>query len=267
MTAIHIVGGEKGGVGKSVMARLLCQYHIDNTKRFLAFDGDRSHPALLNSYADFSRPLDLESYESCDAIIAEANDGSNIVVDLPAQSERLLRRWFDDSDVAEAAGELGINIVRWHLIDDGVDALRLLEQQLKEQPDLHTVIVRNLGRGRDFATVDASETVRNAMASGRVSHCDLPKLHGTAMNKIDRLGLSLWAAMYNTDARRGSCLGLMERQRVKTWVRRANAQIAAACSSLGIGSVAPDEHEIRRDAWPRVVVGNDATTAPTVNFN
>jgi cellulose biosynthesis protein BcsQ len=30
MTNIHLIGGEKGGVGKSVVARLLAQYFIDN---------------------------------------------------------------------------------------------------------------------------------------------------------------------------------------------------------------------------------------------
>jgi len=29
MSKVHFVGGEKGGVGKSVVARLLCQYCID----------------------------------------------------------------------------------------------------------------------------------------------------------------------------------------------------------------------------------------------
>ncbi|MBK8012580.1 MAG: mobilization protein [Deltaproteobacteria bacterium] len=267
MTAIHIVGGEKGGVGKSVMARLLCQYHIDRSRGFLAFDGDRSHPALLNSYADFARPLELESYESCDAMIAEAEKGRSIVVDLPAQSERLLRRLFDDSAVAEVAGELGVDLVRWHLIDDGADALRLLEQQLTSQPDLRTVIVRNLGRGRDFSFVDASEHVRGAIARGQVSLCDLPKLHGASMNKIDRLGLSFWAAIHNTDSRVGPCLGLMERQRVKTWVRRANAQIDAVVSSLGTGSTDIEASQVQPDGegWPRVGVGCEMTATPGVH--
>ena len=31
MSRIHFVGGEKGGVGKSVVARLLAQYYIDES--------------------------------------------------------------------------------------------------------------------------------------------------------------------------------------------------------------------------------------------
>ena len=50
MTNIHLIGGEKGGVGKSVVARLLAQYFIDHSIPFLGFDSDRSHGALLRFY-------------------------------------------------------------------------------------------------------------------------------------------------------------------------------------------------------------------------
>ena len=46
-TNIHFIGGEKGGVGKSLMARLLAQYMIDHELTFLGFDTDRSHGALM----------------------------------------------------------------------------------------------------------------------------------------------------------------------------------------------------------------------------
>ncbi|MDO9048516.1 MAG: hypothetical protein Q7U66_12385 [Methylobacter sp.] len=41
MSAIHFIGGEKGGVGKSVVARVLAQYMIDNEIPFIGFDTDR----------------------------------------------------------------------------------------------------------------------------------------------------------------------------------------------------------------------------------
>ncbi|WP_031433058.1 P-loop NTPase family protein [Methylomarinum vadi] len=47
MSQIHFIGGEKGGVGKSVMARLLAQYLIDNETPFKVFDADLSHGAMM----------------------------------------------------------------------------------------------------------------------------------------------------------------------------------------------------------------------------
>ena len=37
MTNIHLIGGEKGGVGKTLVARLLAQYFIDHSMAFCRF--------------------------------------------------------------------------------------------------------------------------------------------------------------------------------------------------------------------------------------
>ena len=41
MANIHLIGGEKGGVGKSVVARVLAQYMIDKDIPFVGFDTDQ----------------------------------------------------------------------------------------------------------------------------------------------------------------------------------------------------------------------------------
>ena len=61
---IHLVGGEKGGVGKSMVARLLAQYFIDHAMPFVGYDTDRSHGALLRFYADFASPALVDRYEA-----------------------------------------------------------------------------------------------------------------------------------------------------------------------------------------------------------
>ncbi|MDH3530768.1 MAG: mobilization protein, partial [Acidobacteriota bacterium] len=43
MSAVHFIGGEKGGVGKSVISRLFAQYHVDRGKPFVILDSDLSH--------------------------------------------------------------------------------------------------------------------------------------------------------------------------------------------------------------------------------
>ena len=57
MSTIHLIGGEKGGVGKSVVARLLAQYMIDHEIPFTGFDTDRSHGSLLRFYSDYALSL------------------------------------------------------------------------------------------------------------------------------------------------------------------------------------------------------------------
>ena len=61
MSTIHFIGGEKGGVGKSVVARLCAQYCIDREIPFVAADADGSHGALLRFYSDYTQPSTCRS--------------------------------------------------------------------------------------------------------------------------------------------------------------------------------------------------------------
>ena len=72
MSIIHFIGGEKGGVGKSLVARVLAQYLIDHKLPFLGFDSDRSHGALLRFYAGFASPVVIDDYDSLDKVVEAA---------------------------------------------------------------------------------------------------------------------------------------------------------------------------------------------------
>ena len=86
-TNIHFIGGEKGGVGKSVVARVIAQYAIDRGIPFVALDADSSHGALMRYYADHTRPVDLSAFESADAIMVPTAIASPIV-SFPACASR-----------------------------------------------------------------------------------------------------------------------------------------------------------------------------------
>ena len=131
MSTIHFIGGEKGGVGKSVVARLCAQYCIDRALPFVAADADGSHGALLRFYADYARPIDLTDAASADQLLELATEEDRrVVVDLPAQSDRLVSAWIDEAGILELAAESGVKVVFWHVIDDGKDSLVTLGRLL-----------------------------------------------------------------------------------------------------------------------------------------
>jgi len=130
MANVHFIGGEKGGVGKSVVARVLAQYFIDNNLPFLGFDTDRSHGSLLRFYTDYASPVVVDSYESLDAIIEAAIEQpeKRILVDLAAQTHEPLVKWMDESGVLDMAGEAGVALNYWHVMDSGKDSVDLLKK-------------------------------------------------------------------------------------------------------------------------------------------
>jgi hypothetical protein len=226
MSTIHFIGGEKGGVGKSVVARLCAQYCIDRAIPFVAADADGSHGALLRFYSDYTRPVDLASPGSADAIFGLATESERrVLVDLPAQSERLLGAWIQEAGVLDLAAESGVRVVFWHVIDDGKDALTTLDRLLARYGDAaRYCVVKNLGRGRDFSLYDRSPTRAAAERLGAMT-LELPELHAPAMHKIDRLDASFWAAVHGTGSD-GDTLSRMDRQRVKVWLNAGFDQVA-----------------------------------------
>jgi hypothetical protein len=222
VSQIHFIGGEKGGVGKSVVARLLAQYWIDRSRPFAGVDGDTSHGALLRHYGDFSQAVDLSATDSADQILDRALGAERrVLVDLPAQSARALGSWLLGANVLGLARELGTPITFWHVSDGGFASVGQIEKALDAYGDQAAhVVVRNHARSKDFSQLDASPaSSKLAQLSGKV--VDLPELDAAAMYKIDSSGLSFWAGANST--RGEGALKPLERERVKLWLSKSYA--------------------------------------------
>jgi hypothetical protein len=222
MTQIHLVGGEKGGVGKSVVARLLAQYFIDHSIPFLGFDSDRSHGALLRFYSGYASPVVMDRYESLDAIVESAAEQPErrVLVDLAAQTQDPLTRWMDESQLLEVAPELGLQIRYWHVMDSGKDSVDLLKLLLdRYEQRLNYVLVQNQLRGEQFDLLKSSGQLERALALG-AKVVVIKRLQEAAMTKIDTGSTSFWAATQPKD-QGGAPFGILERQRVRTWLKSA----------------------------------------------
>ena len=152
MAHIHLVGGEKGGVGKSLVARLLAQYMIDRQMPFIGFDSDRSHGALMRFYAGYAAPVRVDSEDTLDGVIEAALEDPDrrVLVDLAAQTHQPLQRWIEGAGVLELAAEHGLVLHYWHVMDNGRDAVDLLGLVLEQfGPAMQHVLVRNPLRGDD----------------------------------------------------------------------------------------------------------------------
>jgi hypothetical protein len=224
MAQIHFIGGEKGGVGKSLVARIVAQYLIDHERPFLGFDTDRSHGALMRFYVGFASPVVVDQFQSLDAIVeaAAADPNRSILVDLAAQTQDALTRWMDESGLLELSSELGIAITYWHVMDSGRDSVDLLQKLLDRFGSrLNYVLVQNHIRGDNFDMLDKSGLKQRALElHARV--INIKRLHEAAMVKIDSHSSSFWSATQRADEH---ALGILERQRVKMWLKHAYSEL------------------------------------------
>ena len=223
MSHIHFIGGEKGGVGKSVVARLLAQHWIDSSTPIAVVDGDLSHGAMVRHYRDYSQPVDLNASDSADQILDRAlGNDRQVIVDLPAQSARALKSWIFGANVLDLARELGVAVTFWQVTDGGYASLTQVADALEAYGDrVRHVVVKNHGRSKDFTQFETSGVqAKLESLSGKI--VDLPELDNAAMYKIDSLGLSFWAAAH---ADGEGTLRPLERERVKLWLSRCYAAL------------------------------------------
>jgi hypothetical protein len=211
-------------VGKSVVARVLAQYFIDNELPFTGFDTDRSHTTFTRFYQGYASPVIVDRFESLDAIAQALVDHTgettpSIIVDLAAQTATPVARWIKESDLLTLMAEMGITVNLWHIADPGKDSVDLLDRLIEtygEGPNY--IVVKNEGRGTDFSQLDHSEALQKALSKG--AHVvSLGQLHESSMRKIDRQDTSFWAAVHQTSG--PEALGLLERQRVKSWLKKS----------------------------------------------
>ena len=268
MSCVHFVGGEKGGVGKSVLARLLCQWFVDHSAKLAALDADLAQGALMSGYAGWCQAVDLSVFESADQIMDRALGAArDVVVDLPARSHDQLSRWLRESDVAAMAEEMGVRLVFWLVTDGSFASAATLEKTLPElAASAEVIIVRNHCWTRDFSELESSDLRRQIEQRGcRI--LDLPLLDPEVMSKWGgpRDGLA-FSESPNAESR----LSLMERQRAARWLSRGYAEVEAILRPAAVEEEAPTQAasvasasvDEPREIQPQTPSGGGAAAAP-----
>ncbi len=220
------------------MSRVFAQYCIDRNIPFQGFDSDRSHGSFMRFYQAFTEHVGLEDFQSLDRLAEAAlqGNGVQVLVDLAAQSSTSLRGWMDDTGVLELFRDAGVMVNCWHILDDGRDSLAMLGRLLEEfKTEARYVVVLNHGRGARFDAFHASPQKARAMELG-AKIIELPKLHEGSMRQVDHSNSSFWAAIHAAEDG-NQLLGLLDRQRVKVWLRKTYAEL----DSLGLSNVSGRE--------------------------
>ena len=111
----------------------------------------------------------------------------------------------------------------WHVMDSGKDSVDLLRRLLDRfGTGLNYVLVRNQVRGSDFSVLEQSGEQARAIGIG--AHVvSVKRLHESVIQKIDAGSSSFWKA--KSADKDASGLGLMDRQRVKMWLRDVYREI------------------------------------------
>lgn len=226
MTAIHLFGGEKGGVGKSFVCKTAIAYHLKREIDCVPFDADRSNADVLRSYGEaagvqtaiLSEGEDFDT--AANAIFNTALGGQRVLVNLPAQAMPALSLWFDCNDVLEMADEADVLFYSWFVSDCGVDSLALFEQLLDKFDDrVRHIFVANYGMTKKWELLTKNEALVTRMKRLGVTMVKFPKFVGRDdRNRINELSLTF------EQVQGSNAFDAFGRQHVKSFLKAAFAQ-------------------------------------------
>ena len=219
MPTVHLVGNDKGGVGKSFFAKVKVQYCLDKKHSFAAVETDRCNPDVnavypkLCNFAVFSE--DEKQAAKADSIFEYAIE-KPVVVSLPAQVNRLVYQWIERNQLFTVGKEYQVDFCKWFVCSGQYDSVKLLISSLNlYQGQMRHIIVRNWGKCDDWAHVDNDKELEKLVKKYKVKTIDLPKLPHAETYLIDKNRLNF------AQARESKELKILGKQRVKNFLNLA----------------------------------------------
>jgi hypothetical protein len=219
MATIHFIDGEKGGVGKSLFARVMVQYCIDRQLSHVLVEADRSNPDVGEVYPEgceraiFSE-AERKAYDA-DRIFDLAIK-TPVIVNLPAQVFPAVTDWIERNGVLEMGSQHGVSICKWFICTGGYDSVQLFIQSLKRfEGQVQHVFVRNWGLCDDWSHLDSREELQQLLAKQKVPVLDFPKFSYRERDHLDAKRIPF------SEGRESSELGVLGKQRLHTFLRSA----------------------------------------------
>lgn len=226
MSVIHLIDGEKGGVGKSFVARTMIQYGLDRDLPFVAVETDRSNPDVAGVYQDICKfAVFSENEKQADKAdrIFEMATSKPVIVSLPSQVNRSVKAWIERNKLFELSNEYGVSFCKWFVTNGEYDSIKLFLASLYSYENNMThILVRNMGLCDEWSQVDEDSSLQKLITKYKVKVIDFPKLAHRERYVINKQQLRL------DDARDYQELGILGKQRVVNFLKAAYASFDSA---------------------------------------
>lgn len=210
--------GEKGGVGKTTMARVIADFLSARDVAFRAFDADGSTGQLLRFHPTETAPVNVANAASVSPVLDYLMDSTGkrlALVDLGARTGADMKNWlYRGSALEEAeASRLGITVI--YVLGGAVDSVGHLKECFTSLGrEVNYIVVKNMGVASKFDVYDQSK-VRQELLSNGAREIDLPALDPAVYQSVDKASVSFSAFAEN----KGGSFSFTERRYCRTWLR------------------------------------------------
>lgn len=240
--------GDKGGVGKSAVARLLLDIYRFLSKPCKAIDSDTSNADLYRCYKragdgmlllpddepDAVERVDFTVRGEADYLVDSLGDYKELLlVDLPARSRDAFTNFIQELDLINVAIESGYRVTIVHVLGktrSSVSALKEVVELCGDGADY--VVVKNLlfGEPHTFTRYDASQIRKKVVEQLGGRELNMQEMFWTSWDVIEDNDLPFrWAV----DAEK-TMLQRSQRTRAYRWLVDMEEEVRKAATFLGL---------------------------------
>ena len=173
MSKIILVGGSKGGVGKSMIALSLIDYYLSNEKPVFLVETDTSNPDVAKTYQgvlkDRITPIDLDIKDGWIHLLntlSELPKDTDIIINTAARNNTSIAKF--GNTLMLALEELGMELYTLWPINRQRDSVELLKDYLKTMTETKIFVLKNayFGTPEKFELYDESKLKKTVESNG-----------------------------------------------------------------------------------------------------
>ena len=167
---IYMVGGAKGGVGKSMVIMAMLDYLLETGQKVFFVETDTANPDAWKTYSGEveSILIDLDESDGWIQLVNACNEhpGHTIVVNTAARNSDRVSQF--GATLGGMLGELGRDLVVPWVINRQRDSLELLKKFMDAMPEAKIHVVRNnyFGAEPKFALYNGTDLRRQIESAG-----------------------------------------------------------------------------------------------------
>jgi hypothetical protein len=223
--------GEKGGVGKTTVARVIADFLNSRDTTFRAFDAEGATGQLLRFHPGETASVDVANAATIAPVldyVMEPGGKRIALVDLGARSGEDVKSWLYRGGALEEAeaGRLGITVV--YVLGGAVDSVGHLKECYTALGRVVSyVVVKNFGVAGKFDVYDQSNVRKDLLSIG-AREIALPALDGSVYQSVDRASASFSTFSEGS----GGNFGYTERRYCRTWLRECFTVLEEVATTL-----------------------------------
>lgn len=242
LNLIYLIGGEKGGVGKTFTSRAFAQYFTGKDSTFVLVEADSQINDVGRIYEEQAAQLhtitlsDDPSRSTEPDVIFNAAMQAPVLVNLPSNTQSVLQRWMERVELLDFMQEHygGQYIVQIFVTDGCYESIRQLDASIRAFDNrIPHIVVLNEGRlnGANFDYLSEDILYQQIKQQPNfVTEILFPPLENAVQYQIDK---NEWT-LENAEHEIAEDQGLLAKQRVITFIKGYTQAFDRALEQLQI---------------------------------